>query len=57
VTVQNFNYSVLTVAGVIGFAVVYWLVSARKWFKGPKVEGTAEELAAIEAELAQFDNI
>ena len=37
---------------VIGFAGIYWLVSARHWFKGPKVQGTAEELAAIEHELA-----
>ena len=37
---------------VIGFAGIYWLVSARKWFKGPKVQGTPEELAAIERELS-----
>jgi hypothetical protein len=36
---------------VIGFAGIWWLVSARKWFKGPKVLGTPEELAAIEADL------
>ena len=36
---------------VIGFAGIYWLVSARKWFKGPKVQGSAEELKAIEHEL------
>ena len=39
------------VVAVIGFAGIYWLVSARKWFTGPKVQGTAEELAAAEAEL------
>jgi hypothetical protein len=27
------------------------MLSARKWFTGPKVQGSAEELAAIEAEL------
>jgi hypothetical protein len=27
-------------------------VSARKWFTGPRVQGTAEELAAIERELS-----
>jgi len=27
------------------------MVSARHWFKGPKVQGTAAELAAIEADL------
>ena len=37
---------------LFGFAGIYWLVSAKNWFKGPKVQGTAEELAAIERELA-----
>jgi amino acid permease (GABA permease) len=52
VTVSSFNYTVVAVAVVIGFAGIYWLVSARNWFKGPKVQGTPEELAAIELELA-----
>ena len=38
---------------VIGFAGIWWLVSARKWFTGPKVMGTPEELAAIERELEE----
>ena len=48
----SFNYAPVAVGAVIGFAGVYWLVSARKWFKGPVVQGSAEELAAIERELA-----
>jgi hypothetical protein len=28
------------------------MVSARHWFKGPKVQGSADELAAIERELS-----
>jgi hypothetical protein len=48
----NFNYTVVAVVVVLGFAGVYWLVSARNWFTGPKVQGTAEELAAIEEELS-----
>jgi hypothetical protein len=36
---------------VLGFAWVYWAVSAHKWFTGPKVQGSAAELAAMEAEL------
>jgi amino acid transporter len=48
----NFNYTVVAVIVVLGFAGIYWLVSAKNWFKGPKVQGTAEELAAIERELA-----
>jgi amino acid transporter len=49
--VGNFNYTVVAVLVVLGFAGIYWLVSARNWFKGPKVQGSAEELAAIEREL------
>ena len=48
---DNFNYTVFAVVAVIGFAGIYWLVSARRWFTGPRVQGTAEELAAAEAEL------
>ena len=48
----NFNYTVVAVLVVIGFAGIYWLVSAQNWFTGPRVQGTAEELAAIEQELA-----
>ena len=46
-----FNFAPVAVAIVIGFAGIYWLVSARKWFKGPKVMGSPEELRAIEREL------
>jgi amino acid permease (GABA permease) len=53
VTWSNFNYAVVAVAVVLGFAGIYWLVSARKWFTGPKVQGTAAELAAIEQELKE----
>ncbi|MGH6653936.1 MAG: amino acid permease, partial [Actinocrinis sp.] len=51
ITHGNFNYTVVAVAAVLGFAGTWWLVSARHWFTGPKVQGSAEELAAIEAEL------
>jgi amino acid permease (GABA permease) len=51
ITKTNFNYTPVAVLAVIGFAGIWWAVSARKWFKGPKVQGTPEELAAIEREL------
>jgi amino acid permease (GABA permease) len=51
ITHINFNYTFVAVLVVIGFAGIYWLVSARNWFTGPKIQGTAEELAAIEREL------
>src|SRR5271165_3806108 len=49
---KTFNYAPIAVAVVIGYAGIYWLVSARKWFTGPRVQGTPEELAAIEHELS-----
>ncbi|MET1075043.1 MAG: amino acid permease [Umezawaea sp.] len=51
VTAKSFNYTPIAVLVVLGFAGVWWLVSARKWFTGPKVQGTPEELAAIERDL------
>lgn len=51
VTAVSFNYTPVAVAVVLGFAGLWWLVSARHWFTGPKVHGTPEELAALEAEL------
>jgi amino acid permease (GABA permease) len=52
ITALSFNYAPIAVAVVIGYAGIYWLVSARKWFTGPRVQGTPEELAAIERELS-----
>jgi amino acid transporter len=51
VTWADFNYTVVAVAVVLGFAWLWWVASAKRWFTGPKVQGTAEELAAIEREL------
>lgn len=51
ITSLTFNYAVVAVGVVIVFAGGWWLLSARRWFKGPKVQGTPEELAAIEQEL------
>ncbi|MFI5036255.1 MAG: amino acid permease [Acidimicrobiales bacterium] len=49
---DTFNYTPVAVVVVIGFAGIWYAVSARKWFKGPKVQGSPEELAAIERELS-----
>jgi amino acid permease (GABA permease) len=51
VTVDTFNYTPLAVLVVLGFAGIWWLVSARKWFTGPKVQGSEEELEAVEQDL------
>jgi amino acid permease (GABA permease) len=51
VTGSTFNYTPIAVLVVLGFAGIWWLVSARHWFTGPKVQGSEEELAAIERDL------
>ena len=43
------NYAPITVGGVLLLVGIWWMVSARKWFKGPVREGSDEELARIEA--------
>ncbi|MBW8483751.1 amino acid permease [Actinomadura sp. PM05-2] len=51
ITRDSFNYSPIAVLVVLGGAALWWVVSARKWFTGPKVQGSAAELAAIEDDL------
>jgi amino acid permease (GABA permease) len=48
----TFNYAPVAVGAVVIYAGGYWFLSAKNWFKGPKVQGSADELARIEAELA-----
>jgi len=50
-TTTTFNYAPVAVGVVLLYAGGYWFLSARNWFKGPKVQGTPEELASIEKEL------
>ena len=51
ITISTFNYTPVVFLVVIGGVSLWWAVSAKNWFKGPKVQGSAEELAAIEREL------
>jgi hypothetical protein len=50
-TLATFNFAPVAVAAVLIYAGGYWFLSAKNWFKGPKVQGTAQELARIEADL------
>ena len=47
----NFNYAPVAVGVVVLFAGGWWVLSAKNWFKGPKVQGSDEELAMIERDL------
>jgi amino acid transporter len=51
VDATTFNYTPIAVLVVLGFAGVWWQVSAKNWFTGPKVQGTAEELAEVERDI------
>ena len=42
ITWHTFNYAPIAVGVVLLFSGGYWLLSARKWFTGPKVQGDAD---------------
>jgi amino acid permease (GABA permease) len=42
ITAKSFNYTPVAVAAVLGFAGLWWLLSARHWFTGPKTQSPAE---------------
>ncbi len=48
ITRDNFNYAPVAVLGVFVLVTIWWLVSARHWFKGPIIQGSETELEAIE---------
>ncbi len=54
INLANFTGPLIMIAFVaVG---VWWVASAKNWFTGPKVQGTPEELAAIERELDALEH-
>jgi amino acid transporter len=47
----DFNYTPVVVLGSLILLTIWWLVSVRKWFKGPKVQGDEATLERMEAEI------
>jgi amino acid transporter len=47
-TLADFPYTLPVFVVVIGGAAVWWKLSARTWFVGPRSQGTPEELTVIE---------
>jgi hypothetical protein len=43
ITVVTFNYTIVAVAVVIGAAWLWWILSARKWFTGPRYASQAPD--------------
>jgi len=53
---NNFNFTgPLIILSFVGIWA-YWQFSGRKWFTGPKVQGTPDELRAIERELDALEH-
>jgi hypothetical protein len=48
---STFPYTLPVFVVVIGGAALWWKVSAKKWFVGPRSLGSAEELVAIEQQM------
>ncbi|MFN8021595.1 MAG: amino acid permease [Acidimicrobiales bacterium] len=48
---NNFNFTGPLILLAAVFVLGYWKFSGKQWFTGPKVQGTKEELMAIEREL------
>jgi amino acid transporter len=51
ITIQTFNYTPLVFLVVLGGAAIWYYVSAKNWFTGPRVQGDPDELRAIEKDL------
>ena len=52
---HTFNYAPVAVGVVLLFSGGYWVLSARKWFKGPRAQGDEAQLLAIEAEFTHIE--
>jgi len=57
ITWHNFNYTIVAVGVVFAYAGIFWLVSARKWFTGPRAQGDESALEAIEMHLQTAEEL
>ncbi|KXS10804.1 amino acid/metabolite permease [Gonapodya prolifera JEL478] len=55
VTAVNFNYASVMIGAVTIFSALYWILDAHKWFKGPIIRVSEEELAAMEDNAKKLD--
>ncbi len=52
---SNFNFTGPIIVSLFLIVAIWWAVSAKNWFLGPQVQGTPEELRAIEEALESGD--
>jgi amino acid transporter len=53
VTSTNFNYTPIVMVGTLLLLTIWYMLSVRHWFTGPKVQGSADQLAQIEHDLGE----
>ncbi len=53
ITINSFNYTPVVVLGTFLIITIWWFAGARVWFKGPIIQGSAAELAAIERSVGE----
>jgi len=51
---DNFNYTPIVVLGTLVALTIWYMLSVRHWFTGPKIQGTATELARIEKDMGEL---
>jgi hypothetical protein len=52
---SNVNFTGPIVLALFAVVGIWWVVSARRWFTGPQVQGTPSELLALERALDAVD--
>ncbi|HYL44109.1 MAG TPA: amino acid permease [Ktedonobacteraceae bacterium] len=57
ISALTFNYTPVVVLGLFVIITVWWFASARNWFKGPVIQGTAAELSAIEESVGETHHV
>lgn len=53
ITPVTFNYTPIIVIGTLLILTIWWFVSVRHWFKGPHIQGSEEEMEAIERSVGE----
>ena len=57
ITWKSFNYAPIAVGVVLLYSGGYWMLSARKWFTGPRAQGDLAELAGDRGGVRQVEQI
>lgn len=53
ISLNTFNYTPVVVVGTFLIITIWWVTSARNWFKGPVVQGSEERLEEIERSVGE----